>query len=113
MKWTVEAVYNIVDNVVKHTNENGSIIIEVKDYEMFCRIDIEDNGIGIAEEEQNKIFSRFYRSQQVQNIEGIGIGLFLTRKILSAQGGYMKVASKVGTGSTFSVFLPKEIFQNC
>lgn len=113
MKWTVEAVYNIVDNAVKHTNENGSIIIEVKDYEMFCRIDIEDNGIGIAEEEQNKIFSRFYRSQQVQNIEEIGIGLFLTRKILSAQGGYMKVASKVGTGSTFSVFLPKEIFQNC
>lgn len=113
MKWTTEAVYNIVDNAVKYTGDGGHINVTVKDYEMFCRIDIEDNGIGIAEEEQNKIFSRFYRSQQVQNIEGIGIGLFITRKILSAQGGYMKVASKVGTGSTFSVFLPKEIFQNC
>ncbi len=108
MKWTAEGVYNIVDNAVKYTNKDGAITIEVKDYEMFCRIDIKDSGIGISEEEQSKIFSRFYRSQMVQNIEGIGIGLFLTREILSAQGGYMKVASKVGEGSTFSVFLPKK-----
>lgn len=108
MKWTSEGVYNIVDNAVKYTNKDGAITIEAKDYEMFCRIDIKDSGIGISEEEQSKIFSRFYRSQMVQNIEGIGIGLFLTREILSAQGGYMKVASKVGEGSTFSVFLPKK-----
>lgn len=108
MKWTTEAVYNLLDNGVKYTGEGGYINITVKAYEMFCRIDIEDNGIGIAEEEQSKIFSRFYRCQEVQSIEGVGIGLFLTREILSAQGGYMKVSSKVGKGSTFSVFLPKE-----
>ena len=108
MKWTTEAVYNIVDNAVKYTDNGGHINIEVKEYEMFCRIDIKDSGIGISEEEQSNIFSRFYRSQRVQNIDGIGIGLFLTREILSAQGGYMKVASKIGEGSTFSVFLPKK-----
>lgn len=107
MKWTTEAVYNILDNGVKYTGDGGHINIRVKDYEMFCRIDIQDSGIGIDEEEQSKIFSRFYRSQRVQDIEGIGIGLFLTREILSAQGGYMKVDSNVGEGSTFSVFLPK------
>lgn len=107
MKWTTEAVYNILDNAVKYTEEGGHINIEVKEYELFCRIDISDDGIGIPEEEQSKIFSRFYRSQRVQNIEGVGIGLFLSREILSAEGGYMKVSSKVGNGSTFSVFLPK------
>lgn len=107
MKWTIEAVYNILDNGVKYTGDGGYINIRVKDYEMFCRIDIQDSGIGIDEEEQSKIFSRFYRSQSVQDIEGVGIGLFLTREILSAQGGYMKVDSNVGEGSTFSVFLPK------
>lgn len=107
-KWTSEAIYNILDNAVKYTENGGHIKIEVKPYEIFCRIDIKDNGIGISEEEHSKIFSRFYRSQNVQSIEGVGIGLFLTREILSAQGGYMKVTSKVGEGSTFSVFL-----QNC
>lgn len=106
MKWTSEAVYNIVDNAVKYTESGGHISIEVKAYELFCRIDIKDDGIGISEEEQSKIFSRFYRSQRVQSVDGVGIGLFLAREILSAQGGYMKVSSKVGKGSTFSVFLP-------
>ncbi len=108
MKWMGEAIYNILDNAVKYTSKGGHIKVEVKEYEMFCRIDIEDDGIGIEEREQSKIFSRFYRSQRVHDIEGLGIGLFLTREILSSEGGYMKVASAVGQGSTFSVFLPKE-----
>lgn len=106
-KWTSEAVYNIIDNSVKYTNVGGEIKIVVSSYELFCRIDIKDTGIGIKEEELNKIFRRFYRSSLVQDIQGVGIGLFLAREIISVQGGYMKVKSDIGKGSIFSVFLAK------
>lgn len=107
LKWTAEAVYNIVDNAVKYTESGGSISIKVIPYEMFCCIDIIDNGIGIADDEQSKIFTRFYRSGAVSKQEGVGIGLFLAREILAAEGGYIKVSSVLGSGSVFSVFLPR------
>jgi len=106
LKWTTEAVYNIIDNAVKYTESGGSITIKAVPYELFCRIDIADNGIGIAEDEQSKIFNRFYRSGDVSNQEGVGIGLFLAREIVAAEDGYVKVSSVMGGGSTFSVFLP-------
>lgn len=105
-KWTLEAICNILDNAVKYTNE-GSISLSVTAYEMFARIDIKDSGIGIKEDELPKIFSRFYRSEDTKNMEGVGIGLYLSRQILSGEGGYIKVSSVYRQGSTFSVFLPK------
>jgi len=108
LKWTTEAVYNIIDNAVKYTESGGCITVKVIPYELFCRIDITDNGIGITEDEQSKIFTRFYRSGAVLHQEGVGIGLFLAREILAAEGGYIKVSSGLGSGSTFSVFLPME-----
>lgn len=107
MKWTTEALYNIIDNAVKYTSTGGNVIITATPYELFYKIDIKDNGIGIDEQELNKIFQRFYRSQSVQQIEGIGIGLYLTREIISSQDGYIKVSSKVNGGTTFSIFLPR------
>ncbi|MMZ60401.1 Signal transduction histidine-protein kinase ArlS [compost metagenome] len=97
-----------MDNAVKYTETGGSIIINVIAYDLFCRIDITDNGIGIAEEEKSKIFLRFYRSPTVNSQEGIGIGLFLARKIIVAEGGYIKVQSRCRSGSTFSIFLPMD-----
>lgn len=113
-KWTAEALANIVDNAIKYT-EHGTIAISAASYEMFVRIDVADCGIGISESEQPKIFARFYRSKNVQQQDGVGIGLYLARQIISGEGGYIKVASAPGKGSTFSVFLPGEssIFQNC
>lgn len=105
-KWTLEAICNILDNAVKYTNE-GSISLSVTAYEMFVRIDIKDSGIGIKEDELPKIFSRFYRSEDTKNMEGVGIGLYLSRQILSEEGGYIKVSSVYGQGSIFSIFLPK------
>ena len=105
-KWTTEAVYNLVDNAVKYTEQGGKVSVKVIPYSMFVRIDVTDNGIGISEEEINKIFGRFYRSQEVSEKEGVGIGLYLAREIVTVQGGYMKVESKKKEGSTFSVFLP-------
>ena len=105
-KWTTEALGNIVDNAIKYTN-TGEITINVKEYEIFTRIDISDTGIGIAETEQAEVFSRFYRSQSVHNDEGVGIGLYLTREIISSEGGYIKLTSELGVGSTFSVYIPR------
>lgn len=105
-KWTAEALYNLVDNAVKYTPEQGKIDVSVTPYQLFLRIDIKDTGIGIAEEEQAEIFSRFYRSKTVNQTEGVGIGLYLAREIISGEGGYMKVKSTLGKGTLFSVFLP-------
>ena len=105
-KWTNEAVWNIVDNAIKYTDKGG-IKIVVREYEMFVCIEISDTGRGIPEAEQAQIFSRFYRSESTSSEEGVGIGLYLARQIVSAENGYIKVVSEVGKGSTFSVFLSK------
>ncbi len=106
LKWTCEAVFNIIDNALKYGADK--VFVSVMSYELFVKIDIADNGMGIAEEEIPKIFTRFYRSQAVQEQDGVGIGLYLAREIISKQGGYISVKSKPGVGSTFSVFLQKE-----
>ena len=106
-KWTTEALYNLVDNAVKYTLTGGSVTLRAVGYELFCRIDVTDTGPGIPEAEQAKIFQRFYRSPSVSGEEGVGIGLYLARQIAAGQGGYLKVTSRPGEGSTFSLFLPR------
>lgn len=105
-KWTSEALFNILDNAVKYTSAGGRIKVSVEAWEMYVKIDITDSGKGIAENRQGMIFKRFYREEEVHDIEGIGLGLYLAREIITMQGGYIKVSSAVGCGSTFSIFLP-------
>ena len=107
-KWTSEALFNILDNAVKYTPSGGSISVSVESWEMYLKIDISDTGKGIAENRQGTIFLRFYREEEVHDIEGIGIGLYLAREIITMQGGYIKVVSEIRKGSTFSVFLPRK-----
>ena len=108
LKWTIEAVGNIVDNAIKYTPEGGAVAITVQQYSFFARIDISDTGIGIREEEIPKIFTRFYRSPDVAKLPGVGIGLYLSRYMTEQQRGYIKVKSGKGKGTVFSVFLPVE-----
>ena len=105
-KWTTEALFNILDNAVKYTPEGGKIHVAVVSLEMYVKIDISDTGIGIPEQHQGTIFKRFYRESSVHDAPGIGIGLYLAREIITRQGGFIRVSSELGTGSTFSVFLP-------
>lgn len=107
LKWTAEALSNIVDNAVKYTPRGGCVVVFAVSYDMFVKIDIKDNGIGIREEDCSKIFARFCRLNDVRDEEGVGIGLYLAREIISKQGGYIKVTSAKNVGSTFSVFIPK------
>ena len=104
----MEVFVNLLENAMKYTEKGGSISIRVKAYELYTEIQISDNGRGIRQEELTDIFKRFYRSPEVENMEGSGIGLYLANLILEKEKGYITVLSEYGKGSCFSVFL-----QNC
>ena len=106
-RWCAEALFNIIENAVKYTPEHGGITLSVIAYEMFARIDVTDSGRGIREEDLPKVFGRFWRAAESSDSPGVGIGLYLAREIITACGGYIKVSSKLGKGSAFSVFLSK------
>ena len=107
-KWTEEAVYNLLDNAVKYSPPGGSVTVSTSLYPMFSAVHIRDTGPGIPEEEQSRVFQRFYRGAEHNDEEGVGIGLYLVRQIAQGQGGYVKVSSQMGEGSTFSLYLPRK-----
>ncbi|MFI3201153.1 MAG: HAMP domain-containing sensor histidine kinase [Eubacteriales bacterium] len=105
-KWTAEALFNILDNAVKYTPKDGKISIAIVQSETMSKIEIADTGKGIREENTYRIFKRFFREDDTHDIEGIGIGLYLCREIISKQKGYIRVKSELGKGTVISVFLP-------
>ena len=105
-KWTSEALFNLLDNAVKYTPAGGKIAVSVVLWEMYVEIKVADTGKGISESNQAAIFRRFYREEEVHEQQGVGIGLYLAREIITRQGGYIKVVSEPGRGSEFSIMLP-------
>ena len=106
-KWTKEAVCNVLDNAVKYSPRGGKVILSVTEYELYAAVSVRDEGIGIPEEVTARIFGRFYRAESVQQEDGVGIGLYLTREILRKQNGYIKVKSAPGKGSEFFLYLQR------
>lgn len=108
MKWTQEALSNVLDNAVKYSPEGGKVTVSITDTEMYLAIHVVDEGKGISEEESARIFGRFYRSSENQQVEGVGIGLYLTREILSKEDGYIKVIpNDKREGGEFILYLRK------
>ena len=108
MKWTLEALINVLDNAVKYSPEGGKIEVKLSETEMYVAIHVIDEGRGISEEEATKIFGRFFRGSEVQQDDGVGIGLYLTREILSKEDGYIKViTNEVREGGEFVLYLRK------
>ena len=105
LRWTAEAVGNILDNAVKYAPEGSEIRISACAYDMFVRVDIADQGVGIPEDELCNIWKRFYRGKNSESANGVGIGLYLTANILNTEGGRVSAKSSP-EGSIFSVFLP-------
>lgn len=101
-KWTEEAIFNLLDNAVKYTPTSGKIKVQVELREAGANLTISDTGMGIPEELQGAIFSKFFRAPNVRNMPGAGVGLYLTRQIIEAQGGYVTVTSNEH-GSTFAI----------
>lgn len=104
-KWTAEAISNLLENAIKYSPRESVIRISLEQLELYTRVNIIDRGIGIAPEEYNLIFKRFYRSKQVEQLEGSGLGLYLAQLILAKEGGYITVSSEPGKGSCFSLYL--------
>lgn len=107
-RWTGEALGNVVNNAVKYTPDGGTVTVSAQMLDSFCRVDVADTGPGIPENEQGEIFHRFFRGESTRTAEGVGLGLYLAREILTKQGGYIKVASQPGKGCVFSLYLPRE-----
>jgi signal transduction histidine kinase len=98
---------NLIDNAIKYTSK-GSIHITVKKDEGAALVKIKDTGIGIPEEERERIFKRFYRVDKSRSREtgGVGLGLSIADWIANAHHGRIEVDSKLNEGSTFTVYLP-------
>ena len=108
-RWLGEAVINVLDNAVKYSPCGSKILIRLQKRNDLVRMEIEDQGIGIPQNEYHKIFQRFYRgsSKEVVEKSGTGIGLFLSREIIEKHAGTITVTSgKKKKGSTFVIQLP-------
>lgn len=108
-RWLGEAVINVLDNAVKYSPCGSKIFIRLQKRNDLVRMEIEDQGIGIPQNEYHKIFQRFYRgsSREVMEKSGTGIGLFLSREIIEKHAGTITVTSgKKKKGSMFVIQLP-------
>lgn len=108
-KWTAEALGNILDNAVKYSPQESTVTVRVVPMEIYTQIEIEDQGMGIAREEYNDIFKRFYRSEKAAQTEGSGLGLYLAQLILNKEKGYITASCGQGGGSSFRIFLLNEV----
>lgn len=102
------ALTNLLDNAIKYSKSNKKISIQLELRNDFITITVNDQGIGIPREEQEKIFEKFYRGSQARglNVEGVGIGLALVKHVAESHGGSVSVESRPGQGSRFRLRLP-------
>ena len=98
---------NLLDNAIKYTPENGQVAISIRDEPDQAVVVFRDTGIGIAPEEQPKIWERLYRGDKSRSQRGLGLGLSLVKAVVEAHQGQVAVSSQPGTGSEFTVRLPK------
>jgi len=105
-KWTLEALGNILENAIKYSPEKTTVNVQTSSLITYILIEIKDQGPGIPAEEQNRIYQRFYRGKNSESVEGSGVGLYLTRKIIEEQGGTVLVKRRQPQGANFQLTLP-------
>jgi two-component system sensor histidine kinase SenX3 len=107
-KQLVIAISNLVENAINYSPERTTVNVLLKKNEEIAEITITDQGVGIAEEDIDRIFERFYRVDSARSREtgGTGLGLSIVKHVISNHGGDVQVWSVLGTGSTFTVLLP-------
>jgi two-component system, LuxR family, sensor kinase FixL len=103
-----QVLLNLLTNAMKY-GEGRPVRGRVEQDDGLVRLEVQDEGIGISSEDQERIFERFERATPARHhYEGLGLGLYLTRQIVLAHGGSIRVRSAPGQGSTFTVELPRE-----
>jgi len=104
-----QAIYNVLTNAYKYTEEGGRVIVRYLLRDGVLRLEIEDTGIGIREEELKHIFNAYYRGEDAIHTDGEGIGLFIAKENLARIGGGISVKSRLGSGSLFILEVPEKI----
>lgn len=101
-------IYNLLDNAIKYSADNPKIWISVKQGEKALIVEVRDNGIGVKEDDQRKIFEKFFRvpTGNVHNVKGFGLGLNYVKSIVEAHRGKITLKSRLGEGCTFRIYLP-------
>jgi signal transduction histidine kinase len=105
-----EAVANYITNAIKYTPDGGRIVVRARSADHVVRIEVQDNGIGIAPKDQRRLFEEFVRVKvagtTVSNVTGSGLGLSIVRNVVEKHGGLVGVRSRPKKGSTFFIHLP-------
>ena len=102
-----QVLVNLLHNAIKFTNPGGSVTVTAVDNEDFIIFSVTDTGLGIAVDDQFRIFERFYKTDRSRASSGTGLGLSISRHLIDGHGGRIWVISEIGTGSTFFFTLPK------
>lgn len=97
---------NLLENAIKYTPAGGKIIVSSEEFNEKIMLSVHDTGIGISQDDESRIFERFYRADKSRSVPGAGLGLSLVQAIVRSHGGAVTVSSSPGTGSTFTVSLP-------
>jgi signal transduction histidine kinase len=103
---------NLLSNAVKFTPAGGSVFVTVSASDEAAHLEVRDTGVGIPEDESERLFERFFRASTAANIKGTGLGLSIVRSIVEAHGGTISVRSQVGVGTTVAVDLPLKTEQD-
>lgn len=105
-----QVAYNLYDNAVKFTNEGGTVSTSVLELPDRVTVSITNSGVGMSEEEQKRVFERFYKvdKSRSEHVKGVGLGLNLAKTIVELHGGEIQVSSIPGTSTTFSFWVPKK-----
>lgn len=102
------ALFNLIDNAIKYTLQNGTVKILLTKDDTYAYVDISDSGVGIAEEDIKNLFKKFFRGSNIEQLEpnGNGLGLFITKNIIERHGGKISVTSQLNRGTTFRISIP-------
>ncbi|HEX9008549.1 MAG TPA: ATP-binding protein, partial [Patescibacteria group bacterium] len=106
-----EVITNLVSNSIKYHKENGWVKIELNMTDDKFKLTIADNGIGIPKKDEGRLFEKFYRADNAvkSQTEGSGLGLYIAKKFIEGWGGSITAESEEGQGTTFTIYLPKDI----
>ena len=104
-----QVISNLLSNACKYSPQGARITIRVREEDKGVRIDVSDNGIGISPEDQERLFTKFFRADNssTREVSGSGLGLYITKHLIEAHGGHIWASSQMGQGTTFSIIWPK------
>jgi len=104
------ALQNLIDNAIKYTPKGGKVGVTLSYEKPYAKVDVTDNGVGIPEHQISRLFTKFFRAENVTRlpVAGSGLGLFIAHNVVARHGGSIQVQSKEGKGATFSITIPTD-----